>query len=169
MLVYYMDIWSIIINNFAIWYIYIQLFGIFYGYWVYFPPFWWVVSRKIWQPCDRAIMMQIKSCQDEWIFFLSHTWWPAASSTLTFAGPMGRHILCTYISRMIYNVSIVSWIHLFPIIQFSDFQVLKFNFAWWGPSAGTQLSSKMRILFSFGSRGQCYENRGQDLLPHRQN
>jgi hypothetical protein len=24
---------------------------LFYGYLVYFPPFWYVVPRKIWQPC----------------------------------------------------------------------------------------------------------------------
>jgi hypothetical protein len=25
--------------------------SIFYGHLVYFPPFWYVVPRKIWQPC----------------------------------------------------------------------------------------------------------------------
>jgi hypothetical protein len=26
-------------------------FGIFCGHLVYFPPFWYFVPRKIWQPC----------------------------------------------------------------------------------------------------------------------
>jgi hypothetical protein len=26
-------------------------FGIFCGYSVYFPPFWYLAPRKIWQPC----------------------------------------------------------------------------------------------------------------------
>jgi hypothetical protein len=30
-------------------------FGIFNGYLVYFPPFWYVVPRKIWQPCVRQL------------------------------------------------------------------------------------------------------------------
>jgi Sec-independent protein secretion pathway component TatC len=25
-------------------------FGIFYGYFIYFPPFWYVAPIKIWQP-----------------------------------------------------------------------------------------------------------------------
>jgi hypothetical protein len=37
----------------AIWYI-LWPFGIFYGYLVYFFPFWYVVSRKIWQHWSRA-------------------------------------------------------------------------------------------------------------------
>jgi hypothetical protein len=35
----------------AIWYIFCP-FGIFCGNVVYFPPFWYVVPRKIWQPCS---------------------------------------------------------------------------------------------------------------------
>jgi hypothetical protein len=37
-------------------------FGLFYGHLVYFkvicyipPPFWYVVARKIWQPCLRSV------------------------------------------------------------------------------------------------------------------
>jgi hypothetical protein len=46
MLVYYMVIWSIL-----------RLFGVFCGHLVYFMflvyflPYWYVVPRKIWQPC----------------------------------------------------------------------------------------------------------------------
>jgi hypothetical protein len=36
------------------------LFGIFYGYLVHFFPFWYDVSRKIWQPCvgclERSVL-----------------------------------------------------------------------------------------------------------------
>jgi hypothetical protein len=34
---------------YAIWNI-LGAIGIFYGHLVYFPPFWYIVSRKIWQP-----------------------------------------------------------------------------------------------------------------------
>jgi hypothetical protein len=40
MMVYFMVIWSIL-----------QPFGIFYCHLVYIFPFWYVVQRKIWQPC----------------------------------------------------------------------------------------------------------------------
>jgi hypothetical protein len=47
MLVYFMDIWSIL-----------QPFDVFYGHllyfeviWYIFSPFWYFVPRKIWQPC----------------------------------------------------------------------------------------------------------------------
>jgi hypothetical protein len=40
MLVYFMDNWSIL-----------RPFKISYGRLVYFPPFWYIVPRKIWQPC----------------------------------------------------------------------------------------------------------------------
>jgi hypothetical protein len=40
----------------------IRLFGVFYGQFVNFlvilytfSPFWYVVTRKIWQPCQRGI------------------------------------------------------------------------------------------------------------------
>jgi hypothetical protein len=45
---YFWDIWSIL-----------QPFGLLYGHWVnfviiwYFSPVWYVVPRKIWQPCCR--------------------------------------------------------------------------------------------------------------------
>jgi hypothetical protein len=34
-------------------------FGIFHGLWTHFSPFWYVVSRKIWQP----LMAQEKSSE----------------------------------------------------------------------------------------------------------
>jgi hypothetical protein len=34
----------------VIWYV-SSRFGIFYDYLVYFYPFWYVVTRKIWHPC----------------------------------------------------------------------------------------------------------------------
>jgi hypothetical protein len=37
----------------AIWYR-LWPFGIFYGYSIYFFPFWYVVQRKIWQPCAKG-------------------------------------------------------------------------------------------------------------------
>jgi hypothetical protein len=37
----------------AIWYI-LWPFGTLYGYLEYFPPFWYVVPRKIWQPWSQA-------------------------------------------------------------------------------------------------------------------
>jgi hypothetical protein len=38
----------------AVWYILWQ-YGIFYSYLVYiFSPFWYVVPRKIWQPCFKC-------------------------------------------------------------------------------------------------------------------
>jgi hypothetical protein len=33
--------------------VYFTDFGFFYGYLVYISPFWYVVQRKIWQPCQR--------------------------------------------------------------------------------------------------------------------
>jgi hypothetical protein len=39
-LVYLMDTWHIL-----------WPLGIFYGYLVCFSPFWYVIPRKIWQPC----------------------------------------------------------------------------------------------------------------------
>jgi hypothetical protein len=38
------------VNYPAIWHI-LWPFGILYGHLVYFYPFWYVVARKIWQPC----------------------------------------------------------------------------------------------------------------------
>jgi hypothetical protein len=51
MLVYFKIIWNIL-----------RSFGIFYGpfcnvvviWYIYFPSFWYIVSRKIWQPCFRV-------------------------------------------------------------------------------------------------------------------
>jgi hypothetical protein len=31
-------------------------FVIFYGYLVYFFPFWYVLARKIWQPCQGHLL-----------------------------------------------------------------------------------------------------------------
>jgi hypothetical protein len=49
--------WKMLVNFMAIWSI-VLLFGIFYGHFVYFVvilayfyAFWYVVPRKIWQPC----------------------------------------------------------------------------------------------------------------------
>jgi hypothetical protein len=50
MLVYFMAIWSII-RTFGI--PILWLFGRFYGSLLNFFPFWYVVSRKIWQPWAR--------------------------------------------------------------------------------------------------------------------
>jgi 4-hydroxybenzoate polyprenyltransferase len=36
----------------AIWYI-LWPFGIIEAFWYIFRPFWYVVPRKIWQPCHR--------------------------------------------------------------------------------------------------------------------
>jgi hypothetical protein len=33
--------------------VYFTAFGTFYGYLLYFSPFWYVLPRKIWQPCGR--------------------------------------------------------------------------------------------------------------------
>jgi hypothetical protein len=40
-LVYFTAVWNIL-----------RPFGIFYGYLVDFSPFWFVVPRKLWQPCS---------------------------------------------------------------------------------------------------------------------
>jgi hypothetical protein len=37
----------------AIWYILLP-YGIFWDRLVHFPPFWYVVPRKIWQPCSKC-------------------------------------------------------------------------------------------------------------------
>jgi hypothetical protein len=43
------------------------LFGIFWVIWyLYFPPFWYVVPIKIWQPCTRGDFINLKF---PWIFF----------------------------------------------------------------------------------------------------
>jgi hypothetical protein len=47
MLVHFVAIWSILRPFVKI----LWQFGIFYGHLVYFSPFWYVVPRKIWQPC----------------------------------------------------------------------------------------------------------------------
>jgi hypothetical protein len=47
MLVYFMDTWSIL-RSFGIHILW--TFGIVRGNLVYFPPFWYFVPRKIWQP-----------------------------------------------------------------------------------------------------------------------
>jgi hypothetical protein len=51
MLVSFMAIW------FILWPcgIFYGPFGIFYGHFVYFSSFWYVVSRKIWQPLLAAV------------------------------------------------------------------------------------------------------------------
>jgi hypothetical protein len=50
MLVYFMDTWSIL-RSIVI--CILLTFGIVRGNLVYFPPFWYFVPRKIWQPCSR--------------------------------------------------------------------------------------------------------------------
>jgi hypothetical protein len=42
----------------AIWYI-VWTFGIFCGNWVCFSPYWYIVKRKIWQPCCIASFADI--------------------------------------------------------------------------------------------------------------
>jgi hypothetical protein len=55
----------------AIWYILRQFgnLGFFSGHLVYFPPFWYIVSRKIWQPWQQleanGEMKQIGLGRDE--------------------------------------------------------------------------------------------------------
>jgi hypothetical protein len=51
MSVYFMDIWSILRT---FWHISLP-YGIFCGNLVYFPPFWYVVPRKLWQPCYPGV------------------------------------------------------------------------------------------------------------------
>jgi hypothetical protein len=39
-------------------------FGIFWGHLIYFSPFWYVVPRKIWQPCspfDGGVSVSVQS------------------------------------------------------------------------------------------------------------
>jgi hypothetical protein len=50
MLVYFMVIW----NNLRPFGIFLWTFGTFYGQLVYFCPFGYIVSRKIWQPWVRS-------------------------------------------------------------------------------------------------------------------
>jgi hypothetical protein len=38
----------------SIWYILQPVIGIFSDYLVYFPPFWYVAARKIWQACNSS-------------------------------------------------------------------------------------------------------------------
>jgi hypothetical protein len=40
--------------------IYVRPFGILYGHLVYFLPFWYIVSRKIWQPCTQVLERKAK-------------------------------------------------------------------------------------------------------------
>jgi hypothetical protein len=51
MLVYFMAI-LYVLRPFGI--IYGRLENLFYDNLVYFPPFWYIVSRKIWQPWAEA-------------------------------------------------------------------------------------------------------------------
>jgi hypothetical protein len=45
----------------AIWYI-LRPFGIFHGYLVHSFLFWYVVPRKIWQPCSSVTKTSLFSC-----------------------------------------------------------------------------------------------------------
>jgi hypothetical protein len=36
-------------------------FGIVYGHYVYFSPVWYVVLRKIWQPCSEAALNRLRT------------------------------------------------------------------------------------------------------------
>jgi hypothetical protein len=48
-MLYFMAIWSI-------WYILLH-YGIFCGHLVCFDPFWYIVPRKIWQPCCQVCLL----------------------------------------------------------------------------------------------------------------
>jgi hypothetical protein len=47
--VFYGDLGSFTAN----WY-YAGPFGLNYGYLVHFPPFWYILPSKIWQPCSEV-------------------------------------------------------------------------------------------------------------------
>jgi hypothetical protein len=51
MLVYFRDIWSLF-GPFHIGFLW--TFGTFCCDLVHFPPVWYIVPRKIWQPCNQA-------------------------------------------------------------------------------------------------------------------
>jgi hypothetical protein len=58
-LVYFMASWS-----FCGYFFILRLFGM-YILWLFgiFPPFWYVVPRKIWQPClDRPFRINVNQC-----------------------------------------------------------------------------------------------------------
>jgi hypothetical protein len=58
-LVYSMDIWNIL-----------RPFGIFHGHLVYFPPLWYIVLRKIWQPWYVYMYVCIEMLGISWTVFV---------------------------------------------------------------------------------------------------
>jgi hypothetical protein len=69
---YFIDIWSILCP-----------FGTFCSNLVYVPPFWYIVPRKIWQPCasTRFVCMRLYFVDVVVSFYVSHFAWRLFAST----------------------------------------------------------------------------------------
>jgi hypothetical protein len=98
-LVYFVDTWSI---HFTVFCYMLWTFGIVCGNLVYFPPFWYFVERKIWQPwCRRRLSMILRNENQPFKSFLC---FPPKHSGHNF-----RYDIDCLLHRRTHNSKLTQW------------------------------------------------------------